>query len=82
MHKLTSATTSACDASFQVLRPGKHACKERSVPWWNEELTTLRKKALAMRVISKDYKRRRPEAGKKAVVPRKQQDISNQTVGG
>ena len=32
--------------------------------------------------ISKDYERRRPEAGEKAVVPRKQQDISSQTAGG
>jgi len=44
LHKLTSAITAACDATFQVLKPGKRACKERSVPWWNEELTTLRKK--------------------------------------
>jgi hypothetical protein len=49
IHKLTSAITAACDASFQVLRPGKGASKERSVPWWNEELTTLREKAIAMR---------------------------------
>jgi hypothetical protein len=32
-----------------MLRPGKRASKERSVPWWNEELTTFCKKALAMR---------------------------------
>jgi hypothetical protein len=49
IHKFTSATTTACEASFRVLRPGKRASKERSVPWWNTELTTLRKKALAMR---------------------------------
>jgi len=35
--------------TFQVLKPGKRASKERSVPWWNEEFTTLRIKALAMR---------------------------------
>jgi hypothetical protein len=34
IHKFTSPITAACDASFQVLRPGKHATKERSVPWW------------------------------------------------
>jgi hypothetical protein len=44
IHKLTSAITAASDASFQVLKPGKLASKERSVPWWNEELRTLRKK--------------------------------------
>jgi hypothetical protein len=49
IRKLTSAITAACDASFQVLLPGKRASKERSVPWWNEELTTLCKKTLAMR---------------------------------
>ena len=49
IHKLTSAITTACDVTFQVLKPSKRASKERSVPWWNEELTTLRKKALAMR---------------------------------
>jgi hypothetical protein len=49
IHKFTSAITAACDASFQVLRPGKRASKEQSVPWWTSELTTLCKKALAMR---------------------------------
>ena len=49
IHKLTSAITAACDTLFQVLRPGKCASKERSVPWWNAELTTFHKKALAMR---------------------------------
>jgi hypothetical protein len=49
IHKLTSATTAAYDVSFEMLRPGKCESKERSVPWWNEELTTLSKKALAMR---------------------------------
>jgi len=49
IHKLTSTITAACDASFQVLKPGKRASKERSVPWWNEEHTKLRKKVLAMR---------------------------------
>ena len=34
---------------FQVLKPGKWASKGRSVPWWNEELTTLCKKALELR---------------------------------
>jgi hypothetical protein len=59
IHKLTSAITAACDASFQVLRPGKRASKERSVPWWNEELTTLRKKTTCYeKAISKDKERR------------------------
>ena len=49
IQKFTSTVTTACDASFQVLRPGKRTSKERSVPWWNNKLTTLRKKNLAMR---------------------------------
>ena len=46
INKLISAITAACDVRFQVLKTGKRASKERSVPWWNEELTTLRKKHL------------------------------------
>jgi hypothetical protein len=49
IHKLALAITAVCDASFQVLRPSKRASKERSMPWWNKQLATLRKKALAMR---------------------------------
>jgi hypothetical protein len=41
-HKFTSAIQAACDASFQVLRPGKRAIRERSVPWWSSELSILR----------------------------------------
>jgi hypothetical protein len=59
IYKFTSAITTACEASFQVLRPGKRASKEGSVPWWNNELTTLRKKALAMR---RRYQRTRNDA--------------------
>jgi hypothetical protein len=44
IHKLSLAVTAACDVSFQVLRPGKRASKERSVPWWTNKLTTLQKK--------------------------------------
>ena len=49
IHKLNSAITAACDATFQVSRPGKCVSKERSVPWWTSDLTILRKKALALR---------------------------------
>jgi hypothetical protein len=49
VHKLTSAITGACEASFQVLRHGKCANKERSVPWWTSDIKLLRKKALALR---------------------------------
>ena len=49
VHKLTSAITAACDVTFKVLRPGKRASKGRSVPWWTEELTTLRKNSLVLR---------------------------------
>jgi len=48
-HKFTMAIQAACDASLQILRPGKRAIRERSVPWWSSELSTLRKRALAMR---------------------------------
>jgi hypothetical protein len=83
IYKLTTAITAAFDASFQVLRPGKHASKERSVPWWNGELTTLCKKSHCYETeILKDYKRRRPEAEEKAAVPRKQHDISGKITGG
>ena len=59
IYKFTSAITAACEASFQVLIPGKSVSKERSVPWWNNELTTFRKKALAMR---RRYERTRNNA--------------------
>jgi hypothetical protein len=48
-HKFTSAIQAACDTSFQVLRPGKRAIRERSLPWWSSELSILRKRALVMR---------------------------------
>ena len=49
IHKFTSATTAAYDASFQVLKPGRPSTKGRNVSWWTNELTILSKKALAMR---------------------------------
>ena len=49
IHTFNSAITAACEATFQVSRPGKGATKERSVPWWTNDLTILRKKALALR---------------------------------
>lgn len=49
IHKIISAITVACEAKFQIIRRGKCATKERSVPWWTSDLTLLRKKALALR---------------------------------
>ena len=55
IHKLTLAITAACDATFQVLKPGKRASKERGVPWWNEELTTPQKSTCNETVLSKNH---------------------------
>ena len=49
IHKFITAVAIASDSSFRVSRPGKRAMKERSVPWWNGDLTLLRKKTLALR---------------------------------
>jgi hypothetical protein len=49
IHKFTASITAACEATSQVSRPGKRSNKQRSVPWWTSELTSLRKKALALR---------------------------------
>jgi len=49
IHKFITAVASASDSAFKISRPGKRAMKERSVPWWNEDLTLLRKKTLALR---------------------------------
>jgi len=58
IHKFTSTITAACDAIFQVLRPGKRATKERSVPWWTSHLTLLRKKSSAFEAqVSKNEDR-------------------------
>jgi ribonuclease HI len=59
IHKFTSAITAACEATFQVLKPGKCASKKRSVPWWTSDLTLLRKKALALR---RRYQRTKTDA--------------------
>ena len=48
-HKFTTAIQAACDASLQILRPGKRAIREQSMPWWSSNLSILRKRALAMR---------------------------------
>jgi hypothetical protein len=40
------------------------------------------KKALAETEILKDYKQCQPEAGEKAAIPRKQQDIPGKITGG
>ena len=49
MLKFTSIITATCDTAFKVSRAGDHVTKGRRVPWWTSELTTLRKRALALR---------------------------------
>jgi len=49
IQNITLAITAACEATFQVLRPGKCSTKKRSVSWWTSDLTLLRTKVLAMR---------------------------------
>ena len=49
VEKLTQSITAACDAAFKVSRPRKHISTSKSVPWWTQELTILRKKVVALR---------------------------------
>jgi hypothetical protein len=49
IHNFITAVAAASDSAFRVSRPGKRNIKERSVPWWNGDLTLLRKKSLALR---------------------------------
>jgi hypothetical protein len=49
IHKFITAVALVSDSAFRVSRPGKRAKKERSVPWWNGDLTLLHKKMLALR---------------------------------
>jgi hypothetical protein len=48
IHKFITAVALASDSTFRVSRPGKRAMKERSVPWWNGDITLLHKKTLAL----------------------------------
>ena len=34
----------ACDKSFRQLRTAKRSISKKSVPWWTDELTVLRKR--------------------------------------
>jgi hypothetical protein len=47
-YRFITAVALASDSAFRVSRHGKRAMKERSVPWWNGDLTVLRKKTLAL----------------------------------
>ena len=57
--KFNSAITDACDATFQASKPNIPANKKRSVPWWTQELTILRKKVIALR---RRYQRTKTDA--------------------
>ena len=56
MSKFTSIVTANCDAAFKVSVAGDRVTKGRSVPWWTSELTTLQKRAFALR---RRYQRKR-----------------------
>ena len=56
IQKFISAITAACDITFQATRSGNQAAKKRSVPWWNKDLTILRKKSLLYGADSKGRK--------------------------
>ena len=47
--KHQNAVTAACKKSFKVWKLSKKTIEKRSVPWWTEELTTMRKKINAIR---------------------------------
>jgi len=46
----------ACDKSFRQLRGTKKTITNKSIPWWTDELTVMRKRTNAMR---RRYQRRR-----------------------
>ena len=49
MSKFTSITTATCDSTIKVSRPRDRDTKGKIVPWWSNELTLLRKRAIALR---------------------------------
>jgi len=49
LQKFNSAITAACDTTFQVKKFRNQNAKKRSVPWWTNDLTLLRKKTQALR---------------------------------
>ena len=44
-----SCITDACKTAFKVSRRAKWCIKQKTVPWWSDELTVLRKKTNALR---------------------------------
>ena len=40
---------SACDTSFRTRRASKKGMRNKSVPWWTEELIIMRKRVNALR---------------------------------
>jgi len=54
--ELHDVLVSACNSSFKILRTTKKASTYKSVPWWTEGLTILRKKVNAQR---RQYQRTR-----------------------
>jgi len=49
VEELHDVLASACSSSFKILRTTKKASMHKSVPWWMEGLTILRKKVNAQR---------------------------------
>jgi hypothetical protein len=56
VEELHDVLASACSSSFKILRTTKKASNHKSVPWWTEGLTILRKKVNAQR---RQYQRTR-----------------------
>jgi hypothetical protein len=54
--ELHDVLASVCSSSFKILRTTKKASTHKSVPWWTERLTILRKKVNAQR---RQYERTR-----------------------
>jgi exonuclease III len=57
---------SACSSSFKILRTTKKASTHKSVPWWTEGLTILRKRVNAQR---RQYQRTRTTGSAEITVP-------------
>ena len=49
VEELHDALDSACTSSFRPIRSTKKALPHKSVPWWTQRLTILRKKINAQR---------------------------------
>jgi len=60
----------ACRSSFKISRATKTASTQKSVPWWSEELTVLRKRVNALRHRYQRTRDRETTRTAKSTVPR------------